>query len=143
LRKVGIYAIYTWPAKHSYQLRWAAAIIADRDDVAQRTLFVFSHGGEDINKVIRSTAAGKDDNALGFEVAIHLHGCRYAAAGGEESLGRHDDVGLLTEWEMLIDHTGHDSLYHVMVVVAKVLCFEAVRSTSLESVVQEPCTRPS
>jgi len=56
----------TGPSKHSYQFRRTTAIVADGDDVAQWAFLVLSHGFEDINKVIGSAPAGKDDDAVRF-----------------------------------------------------------------------------
>lgn len=60
----------TWAAEDAYELRGASAVVADRDHVAQGTPLVFSHGVEDIDKVICRASSREDDNALGFQGGI-------------------------------------------------------------------------
>lgn len=77
---VVVYRARTWSTKHPDELGRASAIVAYWDYIAQRTLFVFPHRLEDVDEVICSAAAGKNNDSFGLEVAVaHLHGCRCAA----------------------------------------------------------------
>jgi len=70
------YNVLAWSAEHPNQLRRASTIVAYRNDIAQWASLVLPHRLEDVDKVICSTPTRKDDNALGFEVAVaHLRRC--------------------------------------------------------------------
>ena len=60
----------TWSAEDAYELRGASAVVADRDYVAQMTPLIFSHGVEDIYKVVCSASSREDYNAFGFQSGV-------------------------------------------------------------------------
>lgn len=70
------FSMHTWSSKYPDQLRRAAAIVAYRNDIAQWTLLVLSDRLENVDKVVCSTTAGKDNYAFGLDAAVgHLHRC--------------------------------------------------------------------
>lgn len=79
-----------WPSKHSDQLGRASTVVTNRNNIAQRTPFVFPDGSKDINEIVCSAAARKDDYSLGLGVASHC--CRCPEE--EQRFERQNDVGL-------------------------------------------------
>jgi hypothetical protein len=80
--------IRTWSAEYSDQLRRASTVVADRNDIAQQALLVFSYGLEYIDKVVCSTAPREDDNAFRLEGAVaRLHWRGDAVVERQERLG--------------------------------------------------------
>ena len=56
--------ILTGSSKDAYQLAGRAAIVGDWNDIAESALLRLSNGIEDVDEIVRSAAAGEDDNAV-------------------------------------------------------------------------------
>lgn len=54
----------TWTTKHAYQLRRAAAVVADGYHVAERALLILPDRLEYVDEVVCGAAAGEDDDAF-------------------------------------------------------------------------------
>jgi hypothetical protein len=97
IHRISIVLMRTWSAKHPDQLRRAAAVITDRDNIAQRAFLVISHRTEYVDKVVGRATTGEDYNAFCSEAAVARLGAwrRCAVIWAKEGLGtgRHGVVG--------------------------------------------------
>ena len=62
------YVAYSWSAKDPYQLGGRASVVANRNDIAERTVFAFSNGVKHIDKAVGSTASRENNYTW-----IHRH----------------------------------------------------------------------
>lgn len=77
----------TWSAKHAYQFRRAATIVADGYNIAQRALLIFPDRLEYVDEIVCSAAAGENDDAF---PGVHCLGELRHVVGRQ--YGRNDDV---------------------------------------------------
>jgi hypothetical protein len=65
---------YSWTSEHSDQFGRRSSIVADGDDITQRTVFAFSDRIEYVDQIVGSASAGEDHYA---RIHDHTMGAEY------------------------------------------------------------------